>query len=85
MCIYQMSGERLQVPISFAVFHYKNMYMQYTEIFFFQSCKTKILSEKNLDIFLIFAHNIDCGYTLELPRRGGSNEYPQCLFWTKNK
>ena len=25
------------------------------------------------DIFLIFAQNIDCGYT----RRGGSNEYPQ--------
>ena len=23
--------------------------------------------------------NIDCGYTLELPLRGGSNEYPQCF------
>ena len=29
------------------------------------------------DIFLIFAQNIDCGYTLEPPRRGDSNEYPQ--------
>ena len=28
------------------------------------------------DIFLIFAQNIDCGYMLEPPRRGGSNEYP---------
>ena len=28
------------------------------------------------DIFLIFARNIDCGYMLEPPRRGGSNEYP---------
>ena len=27
------------------------------------------------DIFLIFAQNIDCGYTLEPPRRGGSNEF----------
>ena len=26
---------------------------------------------KNFDIFLIFAQNIDCGYTLEPPRRGG--------------
>ena len=26
-------------------------------------------------IFLIFAQNIDCGYLLEPPRRGGSNEY----------
>ena len=23
--------------------------------------------------------NIDCGYSLEPPRRGGSNEYPQCF------
>ena len=37
------------------------------------------------DIFLIFAQNIDCGYTLEPPRRGGSNEYPQSMFWSKNK
>ena len=31
-------------------------------------------------IFLIFAPNIDCGYTLEPPWRGGSNEYPQSMF-----
>ena len=37
------------------------------------------------DVFLIFAQNIDCGYTLEPPRRGGSNEYPQSMFWSKNK
>ena len=24
--------------------------------------------------------NIDCGYTLELPRRGGFNVYPQSMF-----
>ena len=36
-------------------------------------------------IFLIFAQNIDCGYTLEPPRRGGSNEYPQYMFWSKHK
>ena len=35
---------------------------------------------KKNDIFLIFAQNIDCGYTLEPPRRGGSNEYPQSMF-----
>ena len=34
-------------------------------------------------IFLIFAQNIDCGYSLEPPCRGGSNEYPQSLFWAK--
>ena len=31
----------------------------------------------------IFAHNVHCGYTLELPRRGGSNEYPQCMLLSK--
>ena len=36
-------------------------------------------------IFLIFAQNIDCGYTLEPPRRGGFNEYPPSMFWSKNK
>ena len=36
-------------------------------------------------IFLIFAQNIDCGYTSEPPRPGGSNEYPQSMFWSKNK
>ena len=36
-------------------------------------------------MFSIFAQNIDCGYTLEPPRRGGSNEYPQSMFWIKNK
>ena len=45
----------------------------------------KILSNKILIFFLIFARNIDCGYTLEPPRRGGSNEYPQTRLWTKNK
>ena len=31
---------------------------------------------KNSDIFHISALNIDCGYPLEPPRLGGSNEYP---------
>ena len=26
------------------------------------------------------AQNIDCGYSLEPPRQGGSNEYPQSVF-----
>ena len=33
---------------------------------------------------IFFAQNIDCGYSLEPPRRGGSNEYPQSMFWSKN-
>ena len=35
---------------------------------------------KNCDTFLIFAQNIDCGYTIKLFYRGGSKEYPQSMF-----
>ena len=40
---------------------------------------------KNSDIFRISDQNIDCGYSLEPPRRGGSNEYPQSMFLSRNK
>ena len=33
--------------------------------------------------FLISAQNIDCGYSLEPPHRGGSNEYAQSMFWAE--
>ena len=36
-----------------------------------------------MDCFNIFAQNIHCGYALESPRRGGSNEYPQVCFESK--
>ena len=48
----------------------------------------KILQPKNenfqlkkSDIFHISAQNIDCGYSLEPPWRGGSNEYPQSMLF----
>ena len=32
-------------------------------------------------LFFLFLHqNIDCGYSLEQPRQGGSNVYPQSMF-----
>ena len=63
--------------------HYENTPMQYTAIF--HGCKNDNLQMKNCNIFHGFAQNIDCGYTLEPPQRGGSNEYPQSMFWSKNK
>ena len=47
--------------------------------------KINHFQRKIVDTFLIFPQNIDCGYTLEPPRRGDSNEYPQSMFWSKNK
>ena len=43
---------------------------------FLQPKKKGKFSDKNSDIFHIPAQNIDYGYSLELPCRGGSNEYP---------
>ena len=40
--------------------------MQYTAIFI--AIKKENFQQKNFDIFLIFAQNIDCGYTFEPPR-----------------
>ena len=34
-------------------------------------------------IFLFLLKNLDCGYSSEPPRRGGSDEYPQSMFWAE--
>ena len=56
------------------------------------SNKLKILPPKKwkfqikiLTFFHISAQNIDCGYLLELPHRGGSNEYSQSMFLSRYK
>ena len=63
--------------------HYENMPIQIYWTFYNQ--KRKNFQMKNSDIFHISAQNIDCGYSLEPPRRGGSNEYPQSIFLRSNK
>ena len=47
--------------------------------------KTESFQIKILIFFHISAQNIDCGYSLEPPRWGGSNEYPQAMFLSRNK
>ena len=58
--------------------HYENTPIQIYRKFHLQ--KTENFQIKNSDISHISAQNIDCGYSLEPPRRGGSNEYPQSMF-----
>ena len=60
----------------------KTSLFKYTEHYTIKKWK---FSDKNSDIFYISAQNIDCGYSLELPLRGGSNEYPQSMFLSRNK
>ena len=46
--------------------HYANMSVQYTAIF--HGYKNIYFQTKHCNIFLMFAQNIDCGYTLEPPQ-----------------
>ena len=48
-----------------------------------KSAKYEKFQIKILIFFLYLLKNIDCGYSLEPPRRGGSNEYPQSMFWAE--
>ena len=41
--------------------------------------------DKNSDIFHNSAQKHSLWYSLEPPRRGGSNEYPQSMFMSRNK
>ena len=59
----------------------KTRLFKYTENF--TTKKLFFSNKKKSDISHVSAQNIDCGYSLEPPRRGGSNEYPQSTFWAE--
>ena len=69
------------LPSSISPPHYENMPIHYenTPIQIYRKFhlqKTENFQLKKSDIFHISAQNIDGGYSLEPPHRGGSNEYP---------
>ena len=47
--------------------------------------KTEIFQIKILIFFIFLLKNIDCGYLLEPPQRGGSNKYPQSMVLSRSK
>ena len=53
--------------------HYENIPIQIYWKFYHH--KNETFQIKSSDIFHNSAQNIYCGYSLEPPRRGGSNEY----------
>ena len=65
-------------PVMKRIKYYVNIPMEYTAIF--HDCKNDNFHMINCDIFLMFAQNIDHGYTLEPPHGGSSKEYPQSMF-----
>ena len=62
--------------------HYENTPIQ---IYRNSTSKNWKFSVKKLWYFLFYtsAQNIDCGYSLDPPRQGGANEYPQSMFWAE--
>ena len=64
--------------------HYENAPIQIHWKFYNQKRKKEIQIKK-IWYLHISAQNIDCGYTLEPPQWGGSNEYPQSMFLSRNK
>ena len=83
-------GSAVRLPTDFGhpcieqvvIFITKTCLFKYIENF---TSKNRNFSDKKLIFFHISAQNIDCGYSLEPPRRGGSNEYPQSMFLSRNK
>ena len=74
--------------IAFAIVYFENDISAlrkhaYSNILRILPPKHKNFQMKNSGSFHISAQNIDCGYLLEPPPRGGSNEYSQSMFWAE--
>ena len=70
---------------TFSTYHKKRKTITKTYLYNFDPLKphfyiVKLGFTRLYIIFLISAQNIDCGYSLEPPGRGGSNEYPKSMF-----
>ena len=77
----------IQLPVAYSAHFYRRPLRKhaYSNILKILPPKTENFQITETDIFPISAQNIDCGYSLEPPRRGGSNEYPQSMILSRNK
>ena len=83
MALYSRHITKVCHDLLQTLFITKTRLFKYTENF--TTKKKWKFSDKNSDIFHMSAQNTDCGYSLEPPRRGGSNEYQQSMFLSRNK
>ena len=87
---YSLSWAKLRWAKNYKVVRPWNVHalrkQAYSNIQKISSPKTENFQIKN-SIFYNYnsAQNMDCGYSLEPPRRGGSNEYPQSMLLSRNK
>ena len=78
-------GNRILLSLSLLLFLSPSLSITKTRLYNFDPLKPHFYIVKLgftgvYIIFLISAQNIDCRYSLEPPRRGGSNEKPQSMF-----
>ena len=76
---------KLEVLTAKGIFNITLQKHAYSNILKILQLKKENFQKKNSDIFHISAQNKDCGYSLEPPGRGSSNEYPQSMFFSRNK
>ena len=74
----------------FKVLERNFLYANITKTRLFKYIKNFTTKNENIQMkmsgsFHISAQNIECGYLLEPPRRGGSNECPQSIFLSRNE
>ena len=69
----------------FRIVHYENTPIQIFKNWKFSDKKKQKKKKKKNDIFHISVQSIDCEYSFEPPRWGGSNEYPHCIFFSRKK
>ena len=81
---YCVTVNRLHTSLQYGLYFLiiKTRLFKYIENF---TTKNKNFQMKNSGSFHISAQNIDCGYSLEPPRRGVSKGYPQSMFLSRNR
>ena len=79
--------DRRRLRFDTNIYHYQQQQQQplrkhaYSNILkILLSKNKKKIQIKKIGILYISVQNIDCRYSLEPPRRGGSNEYPRSMF-----
>ena len=84
MYVHWSGSLLLQLKVcKFAVTWLKKADLWHARLQITQQQIRRFFHRKNAEIFL--DENICCGYSLEAPWRGASNEYPQHMFSSRNK
>ena len=76
----KINFDRVTAPEKVSVYPITKTYLYNFDLFKPYFYTVKLGFKGVYIIFIISAQNIDYGYSLEPPRRGGSNEYPQSMF-----